>query len=96
MDVFKGFPDEDSIVNYTLSQAYQDNVSVFASQSLLSRQPFVDTRSRKCLTPLSPLPPLHYSCSLLLFLLPAPPPSLLLLSQVSSSTPVVTVLFLLT
>ncbi|XP_029685458.1 ATP-binding cassette sub-family A member 2-like isoform X3 [Takifugu rubripes] len=31
VDVFKGFPDEDSIVNYTLSQAYQDNVSVFAS-----------------------------------------------------------------
>lgn len=34
VDVFKGFPDEDSIVNYTLSQAYQDNVSVFASESL--------------------------------------------------------------
>lgn len=32
MDVFKGFPDEDSIVNYTLNQAYQDNVSVFASE----------------------------------------------------------------
>ncbi|XP_063752505.1 ATP-binding cassette sub-family A member 2 isoform X2 [Eleginops maclovinus] len=31
VDVFKGFPDEDSIVNYTLNQAYQDNVSVFAS-----------------------------------------------------------------
>ncbi|KAM4576304.1 ATP-binding cassette sub-family A member 2 isoform 2-T2 [Odontesthes bonariensis] len=31
VDVFKGFPDEDSIVNYTLTQAYQDNVSVFAS-----------------------------------------------------------------
>lgn len=36
VDVFKGFPDEDSIVNYTLNQAYQDNVSVFASESLLS------------------------------------------------------------
>lgn len=34
VDVFKGFPDEDSIVNYTLNQAYQDNVSVFASESL--------------------------------------------------------------
>lgn len=33
MDVFKGFPDEDSIVNYTLNQAYRDNVSVFASES---------------------------------------------------------------
>lgn len=31
VDVFKGFPDEDSIVNYTLNQAYKDNVSVFAS-----------------------------------------------------------------
>ncbi|XP_056274461.1 ATP-binding cassette sub-family A member 2 isoform X1 [Pseudoliparis swirei] len=31
VDVFKGFPDEDSIVNYTLNQAYRDNVSVFAS-----------------------------------------------------------------
>lgn len=32
VDVFKGFPDEDSIVNYTLNQAYKDNVSVFASE----------------------------------------------------------------
>ena len=31
MDIFKGFPDEESIVNYTLNQAYQDNVTVFAS-----------------------------------------------------------------
>ncbi|XP_041099680.1 ATP-binding cassette sub-family A member 2, partial [Polyodon spathula] len=31
VDVFKGFPNEDSIVNYTLNQAYHDNVSVFAS-----------------------------------------------------------------
>ncbi|NXA54996.1 ABCA2 protein, partial [Nothocercus julius] len=31
VDVFKGFPDEESIVNYTLNQAYQDNVTVFAS-----------------------------------------------------------------
>ncbi|XP_056600911.1 ATP-binding cassette sub-family A member 2 isoform X1 [Triplophysa dalaica] len=31
VDIFRGFPDEESIVNYTLSQAYQDNVSVFAS-----------------------------------------------------------------
>ncbi|KAM7392169.1 hypothetical protein PAMP_022799 [Pampus punctatissimus] len=31
VDIFKGFPDEDSIVNYTLNRAYQDNVSVFAS-----------------------------------------------------------------
>uniref|UniRef100_A0AAR2KNL7 ATP-binding cassette sub-family A member 2 n=1 Tax=Pygocentrus nattereri TaxID=42514 RepID=A0AAR2KNL7_PYGNA len=31
VDIFKGFPDEESIVNYTLNQAYQDNVSVFAS-----------------------------------------------------------------
>ena len=35
VDIFKGFPDEDSIVNYTLNQAYQDNVSVFASEYLL-------------------------------------------------------------
>ena len=34
VDVFKGFPDEESIVNYTLNQAYQDNVTVFASMSL--------------------------------------------------------------
>lgn len=34
MDIFKGFPDEESIVNYTLNQAYQDNVTVFASMSL--------------------------------------------------------------
>lgn len=32
MDIFKGFPDEESIVNYTLNQAYQDNVTVFASE----------------------------------------------------------------
>lgn len=32
VDIFKGFPDEDSIVNYTLNQAYHDNVSVFASE----------------------------------------------------------------
>ncbi|KAG9470406.1 hypothetical protein GDO78_017820 [Eleutherodactylus coqui] len=31
IDIFKGFPNEDSIVNYTLNQAYQDNVTVFAS-----------------------------------------------------------------
>lgn len=34
VDIFKGFPDEESIVNYTLNQAYQDNVTVFASTSL--------------------------------------------------------------
>lgn len=34
VDIFKGFPDEESIVNYTLNQAYQDNVTVFASMSL--------------------------------------------------------------
>lgn len=34
MDIFKGFPDEESIVNYTLNQAYQDNVTVFASELL--------------------------------------------------------------
>ena len=33
VDIFKGFPDEESIVNYTLNQAYQDNVTVFASES---------------------------------------------------------------
>lgn len=32
VDIFRGFPDEESIVNYTLNQAYQDNVSVFASK----------------------------------------------------------------
>ncbi|XP_043914151.1 ATP-binding cassette sub-family A member 2 [Protopterus annectens] len=31
VDIFKGFPNEESIVNYTLNQAYQDNVTVFAS-----------------------------------------------------------------
>ncbi|XP_076853951.1 ATP-binding cassette sub-family A member 2 isoform X2 [Brachyhypopomus gauderio] len=31
VDIFKGFRDEESIVNYTLNQAYQDNISVFAS-----------------------------------------------------------------
>ncbi|KAM8934426.1 ATP-binding cassette sub-family A member 2 isoform 1-T1 [Pelodytes ibericus] len=31
VDIFKGFPNEDSIVNYTLNQAYHDNVTVFAS-----------------------------------------------------------------
>ncbi|CAM4645740.1 unnamed protein product [Lepidochelys olivacea] len=31
VDIFKGFPDEERIVNYTLNQAYQDNVTVFAS-----------------------------------------------------------------
>ncbi|KAJ7993627.1 hypothetical protein DPEC_G00256600 [Dallia pectoralis] len=31
VDIFKGFPDEDSIVNYTLNHAYNDNISVFAS-----------------------------------------------------------------
>ncbi|XP_042333673.1 ATP-binding cassette sub-family A member 2 isoform X2 [Sceloporus undulatus] len=31
VDIFKGFLDEESIVNYTLNQAYQDNVTVFAS-----------------------------------------------------------------
>ncbi|XP_012576614.1 PREDICTED: ATP-binding cassette sub-family A member 2, partial [Condylura cristata] len=31
VDIFKGFPDEESIVNYTLNQAYQDNVTVFAN-----------------------------------------------------------------
>lgn len=35
VDIFKGFPDEESIVNYTLNQAYQDNVTVFASESFL-------------------------------------------------------------
>lgn len=34
VDIFKGFPDEESIVNYTLNQAYQDNVTVFASMAL--------------------------------------------------------------
>ncbi|MEE6504928.1 hypothetical protein FKM82_005378, partial [Ascaphus truei] len=31
VDIFKGFPNEDSIVNYTLNRAYHDNVTVFAS-----------------------------------------------------------------
>ena len=42
MDIFKGFPDEDSIVNYTLNQAYRDNVSVFASEYLLDDRGPVD------------------------------------------------------
>uniref|UniRef100_UPI00358F4AA8 ATP-binding cassette sub-family A member 2 isoform X1 n=1 Tax=Myxine glutinosa TaxID=7769 RepID=UPI00358F4AA8 len=31
VDVFKGFPTEEAIVNYTLNRAYHDNVTVFAS-----------------------------------------------------------------
>ena len=42
VDIFKGFPDEDSIVNYTLNQAYRDNVSVFASEYLLDDRGPVD------------------------------------------------------
>lgn len=38
VDIFKGFPDEESIVNYTLNQAYQDNVTVFASEFLPSHK----------------------------------------------------------
>ncbi|XP_036272663.1 ATP-binding cassette sub-family A member 2 isoform X2 [Pipistrellus kuhlii] len=38
VDIFKGFPDEESIVNYTLNQAYQDNVTVFASVIFQTRQ----------------------------------------------------------
>jgi len=42
VDIFRGFPDEDSIVNYTLNQAYQDNVSVFASKwSMYLRKVFL-------------------------------------------------------
>lgn len=37
VDIFKGFPDEESIVNYTLNQAYQDNVTVFASELVPAR-----------------------------------------------------------
>lgn len=45
VDIFKGFPDEESIVNYTLNQAYQDNVTVFASEfSLLPQGPLSPTR----------------------------------------------------
>lgn len=45
VDIFKGFPDEESIVNYTLNQAYQDNVTVFASEflSLLPQGPLSPT-----------------------------------------------------
>ncbi|XP_069922922.1 ATP-binding cassette sub-family A member 2 isoform X4 [Oryctolagus cuniculus] len=38
VDIFKGFPDEESIVNYTLNQAYQDNVTVFASVIFQTRK----------------------------------------------------------
>ncbi|NXR07906.1 ABCA2 protein, partial [Semnornis frantzii] len=38
VDIFKGFPDEESIVNYTLNQAYQDNVTVFASVIFQTRR----------------------------------------------------------
>ncbi|KAB1280050.1 ATP-binding cassette sub-family A member 2 [Camelus dromedarius] len=38
VDIFKGFPDEESIVNYTLNQAYQDNVTVFASVIFQNRK----------------------------------------------------------
>ncbi|XP_055516314.1 ATP-binding cassette sub-family A member 2 [Leucoraja erinacea] len=31
VDIFKGFPNEESIVNYTLNRAYHENVTVFAS-----------------------------------------------------------------
>ena len=63
VDIFKGFPDEDSIVNYTLNQAYQDNVSVFASKSHeLSLSGLVVIlfefyfESNEILTPSPPLP----------------------------------------
>lgn len=45
MDIFKGFPDEESIVNYTLNQAYQDNVTVFASRSLALCSPSLSLSS---------------------------------------------------
>ncbi|XP_031807821.1 ATP-binding cassette sub-family A member 2 isoform X3 [Sarcophilus harrisii] len=38
VDIFKGFPNEESIVNYTLNQAYQDNVTVFASVIFQTRK----------------------------------------------------------
>lgn len=63
VDIFKGFPDEESIVNYTLNQAYQDNVTVFASEPGLPASPPVPPRpspwprpSRLC-PAATPLPP---------------------------------------
>lgn len=38
VDIFKGFPNEESIVNYTLNQAYHDNVTVFASVIFQTRE----------------------------------------------------------
>lgn len=60
VDIFKGFPDEESIVNYTLNQAYQDNVTVFASEFLpLLRRSCVSSRpafspAQACPTPTTP------------------------------------------
>ena len=52
VDIFKGFPDEESIVNYTLNQAYQDNVTVFASELVpLGRVPNSCSSSSPLLQP---------------------------------------------
>lgn len=71
VDIFKGFPDEESIVNYTLNQAYQDNVTVFASEclSLLPQGP--PSPTDLCPQQLSPtlsllFPQLHVLCLSLL------------------------------
>lgn len=61
VDIFKGFPDEESIVNYTLNQAYQDNVTVFASEFSPSHK-----------GPVSPIDLLPHQLGLTLSLLYAP------------------------
>ena len=75
VDIFKGFPDEESIVNYTLNQAYQDNVTVFASELVpLGRVP------NSCSSASPPPPALasRLSITALLSALPAPVPPFLL------------------
>lgn len=48
VDIFKGFSDEESIVNYTLNQAYQDNVTYW----LVSQPPGqVPWHQVPCLSP---------------------------------------------
>lgn len=66
VDIFKGFPDEESIVNYTLNQAYQDNVTVFASElvpltpALLPLPPSSPSLQSLSITAL----PYHFTCHL--------------------------------
>uniref|UniRef100_A0A9L0RWX1 ATP-binding cassette sub-family A member 2 n=1 Tax=Equus caballus TaxID=9796 RepID=A0A9L0RWX1_HORSE len=78
VDIFKGFPDEESIVNYTLNQAYQDNVTVFASEPgpLAGPQPLLFHLS----------PPPAPLCPSFLRSLPTPSPPHLLPPQLRPSS----------